>query len=240
MSGHSKWSTIKRQKGAADAKRGAVFTKISNAITLAVKQGGGIDDPEQNPKLRLAVENAKANNMPKENVQRAINRAKTKGEGELFEMVYEGFAPFGVSVVVEAITDNTNRTTSEVKSLFNKSGASFAGPGSVAYQFEQIGEIGVEKGDMSIDDIFMKAAELGATDIEDGEGEVIVYTNVVDLAKVKDGLENEGIRVKDAMISRKPKNEVSVGEEEKHKIITFLSNLEDMDDIQKVYSNIKI
>lgn len=240
MSGHSKWSTIKRKKGSTDAKRGAIFTKISNAITLAVKQGGGIDDPDQNPKLRLAVENARANNMPKDNIQRAIARASTKGQGELTEMVYEGFAPGGVSVIVEAITDNTNRTTAEIKTLFNKSGANFGNPGSVSYQFDQIGEIDIEMSGKNIDDIFMTAAEAGALDVEDRDGEAVVYTNIPELDKVKKELENEGLKVTDATISRKPKNKINIDGEEKEKIINFLSNLEDMEDVQKVYSNIQI
>lgn len=238
MSGHSKWSTIKRQKGAADAKRGATFTKISNAITIAVKQGGGVTDPNQNPRLRLAVELARANNMPKDNIERAIDRASAKGAGELTEVVYEGFAPGGVSVMVEAVTDNTNRTTSEVKSLFNKSGASFAGPGAVAYQFEQSGEILVAKNGKSIDDIFMRAAELGASDVEDGEGEALIYTKVSDLTKIKDGLSQAGFEIVSAEISRKPTNKIELGEEEKEKILNFLSSIEDLEDVQKVYSNI--
>lgn len=239
MSGHSKWSTIKRAKGAADAKRGAIFTKISNAITIAVKSGGGIEDPDQNPKLRLAIESARANNMPKDNIERAIKRASAKDAGELSEMVYEGFAPGGVAVIVEAITDNTNRTTSEVKNLFNKSGANFAGPGSVSYQFEQVGEVSIDKNGKSIDDIFMISAELGAEDVEDGE-EAAVYTNVSDLGKVKEGLEKAGYKITDATISRKPKSKIEVGREEKEKILNFLSLLEEMDDVQKVYSNIAI
>ena len=240
MSGHSKWSTIKRQKGAQDAKRGAIFTKISNSITIAVKQGGGIEDPEQNPKLRIAVESARASNMPKENIQRAIKRATAKDEGELSEMVYEGFAPSGVSVMVEAITDNANRTTAEVKSLFNKSGASFAGPGSVSYQFEQIGEISVLKEENLIDDIFMQSAELGALDIEDFGEEAVIYTNVVDLSKIKDGLEKSEFKIIEASISRRPNTKIKVGEGEKDKILNFLSSLEDMEDVQKVYSNIAL
>lgn len=240
MSGHSKWSTIKRQKGAADVKRGATFTKISNAITIAVKQGGGIGDPDQNPRLRLAIELARSANMPKDNIERAIARATSKEAGDLSELTYEGFAPGGVSVLVEAVTDNTNRTTSEVKSLFNKSGASFAGPGSVAYQFDQSGEITVEKNDKSIDDIFLLAAELGALDVEDRGEEVGVYTQVSDLAKIKEGLIAQGLNVTGAEISRKPKNTVEVGEEQKEKIVNFLSALEDMDDVQKVYSNVSL
>lgn len=240
MSGHSKWSTIKRQKGVADAKRGAVFTKISNAITIAVKAGGGVTDPNQNPRLRLAVESARANNMPKDNIERAIERAAARGAGELTEVVYEGFAPGGVSVMIEAVTDNTNRTTSEVKSIFNKSGASFGSPGSVAYQFEQSGEISVKKNGKSIDEIFLSAAELGAEDIEDGEGEAIVYTKISDLTKIKDGLSGEGFEVVSAELSRKPVSEIEVGEAEKDKILTFLATLEEMDDVQKVYSNIAL
>lgn len=240
MSGHSKWSTIKRQKGAADVKRGATFTKISNAITIAVKQGGGIGDPDQNPRLRLAIELARTANMPKDNIERAIQRATSKEAGELSELTYEGFAPGGVSVLVEAVTDNTNRTTSEVKSLFNKSGASFARPGAVAYQFDQSGEITVLKNDKSIDDIFLLAAELGALDVEDRGEEVGVYTQVSDLAKIKEGLSSQGLSVTGAEISRKPKNTVEVGDEQKEKIVNFLSALEDMDDIQKVYSNVSL
>lgn len=240
MSGHSKWSTIKRQKGAADVKRGATFTKISNAITIAVKQGGGIGDPDQNPRLRLAIELARSANMPKDNIERAIARATSKEAGDLLELTYEGFAPGGVSVLVEAVTDNTNRTTSEVKSLFNKSGASFAGPGAVAYQFDQSGEITVLKNDKSIDDIFLLAAELGALDVEDRGEEVGIYTQVSDLAKIKEGLTAQGLNVTSAEISRKPKNTVEVGEEQKEKIVNFLSALEDMDDVQKVYSNVSL
>ncbi len=240
MSGHSKWSTIKRQKGAADVKRGATFTKISNAITIAVKQGGGIGDPDQNSRLRLAIELARSANMPKDNIDRAITRATSKEAGDLTELTYEGFAPGGVSVLVEAVTDNANRTTSEVKSLFNKSGASFAGPGAVAYQFDQTGEITIIKNGKSIDDIFLQAAESGATDVEDRGEEVAVYTQVSDLSKIKEGLTSQGFEVTGAEISRRPKNTMSVGEEQKEKIVNFLSALEDMDDIQKVYSNVNL
>lgn len=240
MSGHSKWSTIKRQKGVADVKRGATFTKISNAITIAVKQGGGVGDPDQNPRLRLAIELARGANMPKDNIERAILRATSKEAGDLMELTYEGFAPGGVSVLVEAVTDNNNRTTSEVKSLFNKSGASFAGPGAVAYQFDQMGEIVILKNGKSIDDIFLSAAELGALDVEDRGEEAAVFTKIADLAKIKEELNALGFEISSAEISRKPKNTVEVDEEQKDKIVNFLSALEDMDDIQKVYSNISL
>ena len=240
MSGHSKWSTIKRQKGATDAKRGAAFTKIANAITIAVKQGGGIGDPEQNPRLRLAVETARGANMPKDNIERAIARATSKGAGELSEVTYEGFAPGGVSVLIEAVTDNTNRTTSEVKSVFNKAGASFGQPGSVAYQFEQSGEISLLKNGKSIDDIFMAAAELGAEDIEDRGEEAGVYTSVSSLSHVKSGLEAQGYAVESAEISRKPKSTMPLEEGSREKVLDFLSSLEDLEDVHKVYSNIEV
>ena len=145
MSGHSKWAQIKRQKGVNDQKRGKTFTKLGNAITIAIKQGGGIGDPDSNFRLRLAIDIARAENMPKENIERAIKRASAKDAGDFTEVIYEGFAPGGVSVIVEAATDNSMRTTSEVKSVFNKAGASFGQPGSVSYQFKHVGRIIVKK-----------------------------------------------------------------------------------------------
>lgn len=240
MSGHSKWSTIKRQKGAADVKRGQAFTKIANAITIAVKQGGGVSDPEQNPKLRLAVELARTSNMPKENIERAIARAKNKGEGELAEFIYEGFAPGGVAVLVEAATDNPNRTTSEVKSLFNKFGARFAEQGAVSYMFRQVGEINVIKNGKSIDDFFLNAAEAGANDIKDRGEEVVIYTDFSKIANVKQKLIEAGLTIESSEVSMRPVSEVSVSGKDKEKIINFLSALEGLDDVQKVYSNIAL
>lgn len=240
MSGHSKWSTIKRQKGLADVKRGAAFTKIGNAITIAVKQGGGVSDPEQNPRLRLTIETARSANMPKENIERAIQRVKEKGESELQEVTYEGFAPGGISVLVEAATDNPNRTTAEVKSLFNKSGASFARPGAVSYQFTQTGEIVVNKKGKTIDEIFLAAADLGAADIEDRGEEAEIYTSVSSLENIKKDLISRGFEVLSAEITRIPNSKMKATVEQEEKIINFLSNLEAMDDIQKVYSNISL
>jgi YebC/PmpR family DNA-binding regulatory protein len=190
MSGHSKWSSIKRQKGINDQKRGKTFTKLSMAITIAVKQGGGIADPDSNFRLRLSIDAARAANMPKDNIERAIHRATSKEAGELHEVTYEGFAPGGVSVMVEAFTDNPMRTTSEVKSIFHKAGASFGQPGSVSYQFKHVGEIIVTKnGTNSFDDIFAIAVESGAEDLEDAGDEVFIYTLICRiLPKVKDVL----------------------------------------------------
>src|SRR5579883_2068871 len=171
MSGHSKWATIKRQKGANDAKRGVLFTKLSNAISVAVRQGGGVADPTQNFRLRLAVDAARNANMPKENIERAISRASGKDAKAFEEVVYEGFGPGGISVIIEAATDNKNRTTPEVKSIMEKNGGTMGQMGSVAYQFQLIGRITLQKGEKSLDDIFMEAAELGAQDVEEGEDE---------------------------------------------------------------------
>ncbi len=238
MSGHSKWATIKRAKGAADLKRGLTFTKISNAITIAVKTSGGITDPNSNFKLRLAVDAARAANMPKDNIERALRRAQGKLAGEVEEVLYEGFAPEGISVIIEAATDNTLRTTSEIKSIFNKEGGNFGQPGSVAYQFEQKGEIILAKEGKTLDEAFEIAAESGAEDVVDADG-FVVYTKPSDLAKVSGILKEKGFSVTSASLIRKPLILVPVDDSaKKEKVVNFLQKLEDLDDVQKVYSNL--
>jgi len=238
MSGHSKWSSIKRQKGINDQKRGKTFTKLSMAITIAVKQGGGIADPDSNFRLRLSIDAARAANMPKDNIERAIHRATSKEAGELHEVTYEGFAPGGVSLMVEAFTDNPMRTTSEVKSIFNKAGASFGQPGSVSYQFKHVGEIIVNKGAKTYDDIFAIAVESGAEDLEDVGEEIFIYTDLPDLTKVKDALTAKGLEVVEASLVRQPVVMMEITDKEKFdKIAAFLNTLEELDDVQKVYSN---
>jgi YebC/PmpR family DNA-binding regulatory protein len=240
MSGHSKWAQIKRDKGVNDQKRGKVFTKLANAITIAVKQGGGIGDPASNFHLRLIIDTARSLNMPKENIERAIKRASSKDAGDITEVVYEGFAPGGVSVIVEAATDNTMRTTSEVKSIFNKAGASFGQPGSVAYQFKHVGRIIATKNAKSFDDIFAVAADLGAEDVEEVGDEVFVYTPLSDLAKIKDALVTAGITVIEAELIREPIMTVAVEDQDKiTRIDNFINTLEDLDDVQKVYTNLQ-
>lgn len=230
MSGHSKWSTIKRQKGLMDIKRGQTFTKISNAITIAVRSGGGAS----------AIEKAREANMPKENIERAIAKAKG-GEGKIVEeVVYEGFVTGGVSVIVEAVTDNSLRTTSEIKSIFRKVGASFGQPGSVAYQFVSKGMIGIKKNGKSLDEIFNLAVESGAEDFqEDVGGDVVVYTSPQDLSKVSSKLLELGLNLLDTEIVRKPVQTITIADsKQREKIINFLQKLEDLDDVQKVYSNL--
>lgn len=241
MSGHSKWKTIKHQKGAADIKRGQIFTKLANAITIAVRQGGGITDPNSNPRLRLSMDAARAQNMPKDNIQRAIERGAGTGEGEeLAEALYEGFAPYGVNVLVEAATDNPQRTSSEIKNLFQKNGGSFGQPGSSSYLFKRMGEIFVKKNGKSFDEIFSAAVESGAVDIEEFPQEVVVYTQISDLSKVKDDLSSKGLEISEAKFTLKPTTKIAISDREKYdKVIEFLSSLEDLDDVQEVYSNLQ-
>ncbi len=239
MSGHSKWATIKRQKGVADVKKGQIFTKLAKAIIIAVKQGGGIADPTQNFKLRLAIDKAQEANMPKENVARAIDKAKGLKEGEMEEIIYEGFAPNGVSVMVEAVTDNSQRTTSEVKNIFNKAGGSFGQPGSVAYQFAHMGRVTVEKNGKNLDDIFLIAADSGAEDIEEDGNEVVVLTPADKLAAVRSSLSQNGLNIIEASLIRIPTNTIAIEDKEKlGKVVDFMSTLESLDDVQKVYSNL--
>ena len=241
MSGHSKWAQIKRQKGVNDQKRGKTFTKLGNAITIAVRQGGGIGDPNQNFRLRLAIDSARAANMPKENIERAIERAKGVKAGDLEEVIYEGFAPFGVSVIIEAATDNSMRTTSDIKSIFHKAGASFGQPGSVSYQFKHVGQIVVKKGTKTFDEIFAVAVECGAEDLEETGDEVFIYTSLKDLAKVKDAILASGLEIIESELVRIPIMSVSITEKEKFdKIASFLNSLEELDDVQKVYSNMDV
>lgn len=241
MSGHSKWSTIKRQKGAADAKRGLLFTKLSNAITLAVKQGGGIGDPALNFRLRLAVEAARSSNMPKENIERAISKG-TGGSGEeMHEVIYEGFGPGGFSVIIQAVTDNKLRTNAEIKNLFEKNGGSFGVPGSVGYQFAQKGSILIGKEGKSVDDVFLVAADAGAEDVEEAGEEILIYTRPDELAKVRESLLSQSFSIKEAKLVRTPTMLSPIADEQGAKrALSFTSLLEDHQDVQEVFTNFDI
>lgn len=241
MSGHSKWSTIKRQKEVTDKKRGAAFTKLSMAITLAVKQGGGVSDPDGNPRLRLAVEAARAANMPKENIQKAISRAAGKDAALMEEVVYEGFGPGGFSIIVEAVTDNKQRTTPVIKSFFDKNGGTIGNQGSVTYQFQQKGQVVIQKEQYSLDDIYLIAADAGADDIEDTDDEVIIYTEPQELAKVRDILVINKLNVTEAALIWKPiVNSTISDKSQAEKALGFVERVEEMDDVQKVYANFDI
>ncbi len=242
MSGHSKWSQIKRQKGVADAKRGQAFTKMGVAIAISVREGGGMADPAQNYKLRLMIEKARAINMPKENIERAIERGRgaAKGEG-LHEVVYEGFGPGGIALIIEAVTDNPQRTTPEIRSAFEKNGGTMGAPGSVSYQFQKKGLISVRKESHSLDDIFLLAADVGAEDVEEAGEDVIVYTKPEDLAKTKEALTKSGLIVTDMELVRSPMVTVSIGDKDTaEKILSFTEKIENMDDVQKVFANFDI
>jgi YebC/PmpR family DNA-binding regulatory protein len=241
MSGHSKWSTIKRQKGVKDQKRGQIFTKLSYAIATAVREGGGVTDPASNFRLRLAIEEAKNANMPKENIKRAIERSGNKQGDDIEEIIYEGFGPNGISIIVETLTDNKQRTIAEVKNALDKNGGNMGVSGSVLYLFEKKGLILVEKGGKSLDDIFLVAADQGAEDVEDAEDEVIIYTMPDKLALLREGLSSSGLSIREARLIWIPKNTVTISDKgEAEKVIKFIANLEDLDDVQRVYSNFEI
>ena len=249
MSGHSKWSTIKRAKGAADIKRGLTFTKVANAITIATKLGGS-GDPESNPRLRMIMEEAKAVNMPKDNVQRAIDRGLVKLPGQsLEEVLYEGFGPAKVAFMVEGVTDNKMRTLQEIKNLFEKGGGSLAGSGAVSYMFDRVGEIRIKsqrvKESKSQDEEMLELIDLGAEDIESFEENGIrcylIYTEVSLLNGVSNKLTQAGYKVEQAEIVRKPNILVEIKDAQSaQKVLDFAQKLEESDDIQKVYANFDI
>ncbi len=242
MSGHSKWAGIKHKKAIVDAKRGKEFTKVANMITVAVKQGGG--DPKMNFSLRLAMDKAKAVNMPAANVERAIKR----GTGELGgvapeELTYEGYGPAGVAILVEAMTDNRNRTASEVRSIFSKHGGSMAEAGAVSYMFEQKGQINIEQKGQKVDkdNLELIIIDSGADDFEDSGEEFIVYTKKTDLQNVKEFIESNDAKVTEAEITYIPKNEVKIGDEAvAKKILKLIDALEESEDVTAVHANFDI
>jgi len=241
MSGHSKWSTIKRQKESKDARRGQIFTKLGNAITVAVRAGGGIDDPEKNFKLRLAIEKARSMNMPKETIQRAIKRGVgDKDAGNWSEITYEGYGPEGIAVMLETATDNKNRTTAEIKNLFEKGGGSLAGPGAVSFQFKKSGLITVEK-TSSPDDQILTLIDLGVEEVEEASDALEVYVKPEQTHELRLKIEGLGFKVLSEEIIMQPTNWVKIGEKSKaDKVLKFMESLEEHDDVQKVYANFDI
>ncbi len=241
MSGHSKWSTIKRQKETNDARRGQAFTKLGNLISTAVKSGGGVTDPEKNFKLRLAIEKARALNMPKGNIERAIKRASgQKGGVDWTESIYEGYGPSGIAVIVETATDNKNRTTAEVKNIFERGGGSVASPGAVSFQFKQVGLVTVKKTDNPEEQI-LNLMDMGVDDIEEAIDVIEVYTELEKLREVRNKIEKGGFTVSSEELIMKPLNEVKIENENKaQQILKFMGSLEDHNDVQKVYSNFDI
>jgi YebC/PmpR family DNA-binding regulatory protein len=239
MSGHSKWSTIKRQKGANDAKRGALFTKLAREIITAARQGG--PDPDANYRLRIAIDKARSNSMPAENIKRAIERATGGGaDAEQFEEItYEGIGPANVAVIVAAMTDNRNRTASEVRSAFNKSGGSLS---PVAWQFEQRGVIEIPLNGRDPDEITLAAIDAGAADVGAPEGGTIeITTDPAELEAVRSSLAAAGYDAESAELSMEPTTTVEISDEKQAKaVLQFVERLEDLDDVQNVYANFDI
>ena len=240
MSGHSKWSTIKRKKGAADAKRGALFGKLSRAITVAAREGGG--DPEMNPALQLAVSKAKDGNMPNDNIQRAIDKGTGAGaDVETYERItYEGYAPGGVAVLVEVLTDNRNRAASDVRYLFSKNGGKLGTTGSVAYLFERKGVILVPQDSVDEDELMELALEAGAEDVEATESDYRVVTEAEDFTDVRDSLRNGGVEFENAEITMQPQNSIDLDAGTAKQTLRLIDALEENDDVQDVYANFDI
>ncbi|MFL5756072.1 MAG: YebC/PmpR family DNA-binding transcriptional regulator [Chloroflexota bacterium] len=239
MSGHSKWSQIKRQKGANDVKRGAVFTKVAREITVAARQGGG--DPDANFRLRLAMEKARAVNMPADNIKRAIDKAVGGGEGEQYEEItYEGYGPGGVAILVEAATDNRNRTAAEVRSVFAKAGGQLAGAGAVAWQFEPRGVITVARDGSDPDDIALAAIDAGAVDVDTESDPLEIYTEPGGLEDIRKSLEASGVVVDSSEATMIAKQTVPVDADRARQNLRLVEHLEDLDDVQRVSANFDI
>ena len=239
MSGHSKWATIKHKKGKTDAKRGKLFSKLSRAITVAAREGG--PDPAMNMSLANAIEKAKAESMPKDNIERAIQRGAGGAEGVNYEsIVYEGYGPAGVAVIVEVLTDNKNRSAADVRNIFSKHGGQLAQTGAVAWVFERRGSIVVDATKYTEDDVMAAAIDAGADDVvSDGE-EFQVLTQPADFAAVRDALTAAGIEFENAELTMIPKNTVKLEENDARKTMKIMDALEDNDDVQEVYANFDI
>jgi YebC/PmpR family DNA-binding regulatory protein len=240
LSGHSKWSTIKRKKGAADAKRGALFSKLSRAITVAAREGGG--DVEMNPALGLAVSKARDANMPSDNIQRAIDKGTgADADAETFERItYEGYAPGGVAVLVEVLTDNRNRAASDVRYVFAKNGGKLGTSGSVAYLFERKGVILVPKDSVDEDELMELALESGAEDVEEAESDYRVVTMPEDFTLVRDSLGEAGVAFESAEITMQPQNSIDLDPGTAKQTLRLIDALEENDDVQEVYANFDI
>lgn len=236
MSGHSKWASIKRQKGVTDAKRGALFTKLSKEITNAARDGG--PDPAMNFKLRLAVQRAKSSNMPNDNIDRAIAKASGGGSGEqLVEITYEGYGPGGTAILVAAMTDNKNRTAADVRHQFSRAGGSLGETGSVAWQFEARGILSLAVNGHDPDELALQAIDAGADDVQ-VQGEAIeLQTDPADLEPVRQALENNGVEVENADFAMVPKVTMPLDDKTAMQALRLLDGLEELDDVLRVYSN---
>lgn len=238
MAGHSKWSKIKNSKGAADQQRGKVFQKFSKEIYVAAKSGG--PDPSSNPALRLKIEKAKAANMPNDNINRAIKKASSSGEGENYEEVnYEGYGPNGVGVLVLALTDNRNRSATNIRVAFNKNGGSLGETGSVSYMFDRKGYIAIEREGLDIDEdtMMMSVLEAGGEELETSDDVFEIYTDPADLNDVREALEAEGYKIAQAESTMVPQTLMDIDPDKETQFRTMIEKLEDDDDVQEVFHN---
>jgi YebC/PmpR family DNA-binding regulatory protein len=239
LSGHSKWSTVKRKKAAEDAKRGQTFTKLGKELALAAREGG--PDPDINFKLRLVVDKAKAANMPKDNIERAIRRGAGLEKGEdLEEITYEGYGPHGVALLIQVVTDNRNRAVAEIRRWFNRLGGSLGASGCVAWQFEPRGYLTLLPNDRDPDAIFDLAVEWGADDIVFGEDLIEIFTATDDFQVVREAFERRGIDLESAEISMIPKTTITLDEKQTFQNMNLINALEELDDVQQVYSNLDL
>lgn len=239
MSGHSKWSTIKHKKAAEDARRGKLFTTLTKEITIAAREKGG--DPEFNPRLRLAIEKAKEANMPKDNIERAIKRGTGELEGqELQEVMYEGYAPHGVGLIVEVVTDNRNRAVAELRHALTKHGGSMADAGSVAWQFSRKGYIKLKSSVDDEDELFLVAADAGAEDVDFDEDTPEIVTGLNHFATVRDTLEEMGYELDEATMIYEPKTPLALGQKQTVQVMKVIEQLEELDDVQNIYSALEV
>ena len=240
MSGHSKWSTIKRKKGAADAKRGAIFTRLAREIVLSAREGGS--DPDSNFRLRLAVDKARAENMPKDNIERAIKRGsgEDKDSAAFEQITYEGYAPHGVAVMVEAVTDNRNRTVSDLRHAFTKAGGNMAEPGAVGWQFDRIAYFSFESSAMDFDKAFELGIETGANDVVEEDGHIEITGPVESFKEIATRLHKAGVQPEEAGLRMSPRQEMELGAEDTVQVLKTIEAIEDLDDVQNVYYNLKV
>jgi YebC/PmpR family DNA-binding regulatory protein len=237
MSGHSKWSTIKRKKGAADAKRSKMFSRVSKEIQLAARDGG--PDPDMNPALRVAIANAKGYNMPKDNIDRAISRASKEADA-LQEATFEGYAPHGIAVFVECLTDNNNRTVSNIRAIFTKRGGSLGTNGSVAFMFDRKGVITVPRGELDPEEFELEIIDAGVEDVEI-EGDAFIITAALeDFGAVQKKLEELGLEPENAELQRIPHETKQLEQEDALKVLKIIEEFEDDDDVQNVYHNLEL
>ena len=241
MSGHSKWANIKHKKEKTDAQRGKIFTKIGREIAVAVKEGGG-SDPEVNSRLKDIIAKAKANNMPNDNILRSIKKAAGEAGSVSYEnILYEGYGPNGVTIIVEALTDNRNRTASEMRYIFDRNGGSLGASGCVSWMFDRKGVIVIENnGEVEEDALMMEAIEAGAEDVSDNAEAYEIYTDPVNFSAVRDALEKSGYSFASAGIEMVPQNTVQLKEEQAEKVMNLIDMMEDNDDIQNVYHNMEV